>query len=245
MRGSNEVLCQLKERKSVRVFSGRPVGKEKQRLILQAAAEAPTAGNQQLYSILRITDPELKRALSVACDNQPFIATAPLVLIFVADCLFWRDFYRLCGASPRKPEAGDLMLAVTDACIAAQNTVVAAHSLGLGSCYIGDIMENCEQIRTLLDLPDYTFPCAMLVFGYPAKSQLKRKKPERFRLDDTVFENRYVPRDPETLRKMFSAKIPANVDPDKWGTAFCERKYDSAFSVEMQRSVRKYLDQYS
>lgn len=50
------------------------------------------------------------------------------------------------------------MLAVTDTVIAAQNAVVAAESLGIGSCYIGDIMENCEEHRRLLQLPDYVFP---------------------------------------------------------------------------------------
>ena len=57
------------------------------------------------------------------------------------------------------------MLAVTDTVIAAQNAVVAAESLGLGSCYIGDIMENCEEQRRLLCLPDYVFPAAIVGIG--------------------------------------------------------------------------------
>lgn len=64
------------------------------------------------------------------------------------------------GSEPRKPDVGDLMLAVSDAVIAAQNAVVAAESFGIGSCYIGDIIENYEEQRRLLQLPEYVFPAA-------------------------------------------------------------------------------------
>lgn len=73
------------------------------------------------------------------------------------------------------------MLAVTDTAIAAQNAVTAAESLGIGSCYIGDVMEHCEQQRELLGLPEYVFPCVMLVFGWPTQQQKERPKPQRWR----------------------------------------------------------------
>ena len=79
--------------------------------------------------------------------------------------------------NPSKPGEGDLLLACADAIIAAQSTVVAAESLGIGSCYIGDIIENCEIVRELLELPEILyFPAAMLVYGYPEESQIKKKK---------------------------------------------------------------------
>ena len=96
---------------------------------------------------------------------------APLVLVFCADCKKWYDAYLEAGCTPRTPGVGDLMLAVTDAAIAAQNAVVAAESFGIGSCYIGDIMENCDTQRSLLYLPDYVFPAVMLVFGWPTQQQ--------------------------------------------------------------------------
>ena len=164
---------------------------------------APTAGNQQLYTILDITDQKLKDKLAVSCDNQPFIAKAPLILIFCADVLKWFDVFKEGGSDPRKPGCGDLFLAVNDALIAAQNAVVAAESMGIGSCYIGDIMEQCELHREMLHLPSYVFPAAMLVFGYPTDQQKNRKKPERCRLEDMVQENVYQRRDGQQLRKMF------------------------------------------
>lgn len=236
----NEIIQSLLARKSVRAYTGQAVTPEQKELILRAACAAPTAGNQQLYTILDITDQAVKDALAVSCDNQPFIAKAELVLIFCADCQKWYDAFAAGGCAPRAPGAGDLMLAVTDCAIAAQNAVTAAESLGLGSCYIGDIMEQCETHRRLLRLPDYVFPAAMLVIGVPTRQQLERPKPERCPMEHIVHENAYRRMDAEELREMLAGH--AGQRPyEEWLKAFCQRKYQSDFSREMSRSVEEYL----
>ena len=240
----NTVIKQLYDRKSVRVFTKQEISEESIAQILTAAAMAPTAGNQQLYTILNITDPKLKEALSESCDHQPFIADGKLVLVFCADCLKWYDAYLHAGCQPRKPGEGDLMLAVCDALIAAQNAVVAAESLGIGSCYIGDIMENAEIHQNTLQLPRYVFPVAMLVFGYPTEQQKTRPKPERVAMKHIVHNNHYRIMDEAELREMFSPRC-GEKGFDQWMDAFCNRKYNSDFSVEMTRSVKKYLEQFS
>lgn len=236
----NEILQALHARKSVRAYTGEAVPPEKKELILRAACAAPTAGNQQLYTILDITDQSIREKLAVSCDNQPFIAEAAVVLIFCADCQKWYDAFVAGGCEPRLPRAGDLMLAVTDCAIAAQNAVTAADSLGLGSCYIGDIMEQCEFHREILKLPDYVFPAVMLVIGAPTQQQLDRPKPERCALRHIVHENAYRRMDPDELREMLASH--AGQRPyQEWLDAFCQRKYQSDFSREMSRSVEEYL----
>lgn len=241
----NPVLQSLFDRKSTRAWADEPVTDEQKQLILQAAAQAPTAGNQQLYTIIDVTDPALKLALSHSCDEQPFIATAPVVLVFAADCLRWTDAYRAAGLAPRDPGVGDLMLAVTDACIAAQNAVVAAQSMGIGSCYIGDIMENIETQRDLLGLPNHVFPCAMLVLGVPTQQQRERCKPQRFAMQHIVHQNRYRRADAAQLREAFCERAQRDQKPDfdfdRWVEAFWKRKYESDFSREMTRSVAEAL----
>lgn len=239
----NDILQQLKERKSVRVFTDRPIEEETVSAILEAAVNAPTAGNQQLYTIIRVTDPQLKEHLAETCDGQQFIASAPLVLVFCADCRKWYNAFAHYGCEPRKPGLGDLMLAVSDTNIAAQNAVVAAHSLGLGSCYIGDIMENAEQQRKLLSLPAYVFPAAMLVFGYPTEQQLTHPKPPRADMRHIVHENGYRDMDAEELKQMLSVKTGVRSFED-WILAFCNRKYNSDFSIEMTRSVEVFLEDF-
>jgi len=239
----NETIRQLMDRKSVRVFEEKPIGQQEKEAILNAAFAAPTAGNQQLYTILDITDPELKQQLSESCDHQPFIATAPMVLIFLADCRKWYNAFQAAGCTPRRPGAGDLLLAVSDANIAAQNAVAAAESLGIGSCYIGDIMENCETHRRMLHLPAYVFPAAMLVFGYPTRQQLEREKPKRVAMKHIVHENGYRELDGTELKEMFLPRCGVK-GFDDWMQAFCQRKYNSDFSREMTRSVERYLDDF-
>ncbi len=239
----NEVIRSLHERKSVRVFTDQEITAEQKEAILYAAMAAPTAGNQQLYTILDIQDEALKKRLVVTCDDQPFIARAKLVLLFCADLQKWVDAFVEGGCEPREPGVGDLLLAVSDANIAAQNAVTAAQSLGIGSCYIGDIMENCEIHRELLGLPAYVFPAAMLVFGYPTRQQQERPKPERCRLEDIVQVDRYRRRDGAKLRRMFEKEC-RHQSFEEWIQRFCARKYDSDFSREMTRSVGVYLEAF-
>ena len=243
MSGKNAITESLRNRKSVRAFEDRQIAENIKQEILRCAAQAPTAGNQQLYTILDITDQTLKEKLAVTCDSQPFIAKAPLVLIFCADAGKWHDAYIEAGCGPRAPGAGDLMLAVCDVAIAAQNAVTAAESFGIGSCYIGDIMEQCETHRELLGLPAYVFPALMLVFGYPTAQQISREKPERFDMKNIVHENIYRRMDGPELREMMSQRAGSR-GYDEWVRAFCERKYNSDFSREMGRSVIEYLKEF-
>ena len=82
-----------------------------------------------LYSIIEVSEQAIKDTLARTCDNQPFIARAPLVLLFLADYQRWFDFFTLSGVEElcrqrgeplRKPQEGDLFLACSDALIAAQ-----------------------------------------------------------------------------------------------------------------------------
>jgi len=233
----NEVIRQLHARKSVRVYTDRPIADEEKRAILEAAIQAPSAGNMALYTILDITDPKMKQALSVSCDNQPFIATAPMVLVFCADYRRWYDTFCLYEQEVRLPDTGDLFLAQADALIAAQNAVVAAQSLGIGSCYIGDITENCEYHRTLLNLPRYVVPAAMLCFGYPTRQQADREKPPRFSVDEMVHENGYDPEKSAAMPRMLARRQGMDMEElAGWVRRFCKRKWNSEFSREMSRS---------
>jgi FMN reductase (NADPH) len=235
----NEVIKQLRERKSIRVFEDKVVPDAVKNEVIGAAFEAPTAGNM-LYTIIDVTDQQVKDQLAVLCDHQPFVAKAPLVLVFVADYQRWYETYEAAGLAVRKPAVGDLMLACADTFIAAQNTVVAAQSLGLGSCYIGDVLENCEQVRALLALPEFTMPAALVVYGYPTKQQLDRTKPVRFGRNHIVHENRYRKMEPDELLGMYG-----ELGGRESIEALCKWKYLSDFSLEMNRSVAEYLKNFN
>lgn len=245
----------LLNRKSIRAYEERAIEPDIRAAILKATLRAPTAGNMMLYSIIDVTDQHIKDRLVKTCDNQPFIARAPMVWLFLADYQRWQDYFVHSNVEKlekpmRKPEEGDLFLACCDALIAAQNAVIAAESFGLGSCYIGDIMENYEIHKEMFDLPKYVFPICMLVFGYPTQQQKEREMTTRFAEKFIVFENQYRQLAPAEFDEMFAGsesqmpKGAAMQGIDNFGQAVYQRKFSSDFSVEMSRSVRKWLQQW-
>jgi nitroreductase len=252
----NQVMDVLLKRRSVRAYEEREISAEVRAEILKATLRAPTAGNLMLYSILEVTDQSMKEKLAVTCDNQPFIARAPMVWIFLADYQRWYDYFHASGVDElcaqrnltmQKPEEGDLFLACCDALIAAQNAVVAAESFGIGSCYIGDIMEQYETHKEMLNLPQYVFPICMLVFGYPTQQQLERSYTPRFDEKFIVFENQYRQLSKDEFTEMFAerqSRLPTGKSMagiTTVGQATYLNKFSAEFSMEMRRSVREIM----
>jgi len=254
----NEVLRTIHGRCSLRKFAGRLIDKDTKNALFEAAMRAPTAGNQMLYAMIDITDQVIKERLAVLCDNQPFIAKAPMVVVFAADQQRWFDYYDMNGVKAfcaaqedmcfEAPQESDLLLACEDAMCAAQTMVIAAESLGIGSCYIGDILENFEDVSALLKLPDWVFPLSMLVLGYPENGRAQRAIP-RFDQKYIVYENTYKRLGDDELRDMYK-DVDKKYNPDNaagaknYAQQFYARKTGAAFSKEMARSVRVALKKW-
>lgn len=242
------------KRKSVRAYEDRPVPGDTKQKVIAAMIRAPTAGALMLYSMLDIEEQAIKEKLAETCDHQPFIARAPWVLVFLADYSRMMAYFehhgvpKWCERTGRpaiKPRESDLLLACCDALIAAQTAAIAAESLGLGSCYIGDIMENWEIHRKLLALPKYTFPITMLCIGYPTQQQKDRPQPPRLSEQLIVMKNRYRPADPEELTSMYQgegySRFAPHGDAENAAQALYDRKFAASFSQEMRRSVAAML----
>lgn len=235
----NETIDVLMKRKSVRVFEDKEISPEIKEAILAAAMRAPTAGNSMLYSIIDVTDQDVKDKLAVTCDNQPFIAKAKLVLVFCADYHRWMNKFKQAGCNNGDvpaPELSDLILSTNDAVIAAHAACVAAESFGIGSCYIGDIIENFEIHKELLALPPHVAPVSMLVFGYPTEQQKNRQQLARFPKNMIVFENKY-----RELTEDELLEYKANDNT----VAFFNRKYVSEFAHEMIRSTKEIFKNWN
>ena len=256
----NQTMEVLLQRKSVRAYEDRQVSAGVRAEILKATLRAPTAGNLMLYSILEVTDQSIKDKLAVTCDHQPFIARAPMVWLFLADYQRWVDYFLVSGVDElcrerhvpmQLPEEGDLFLACCDAVIAAHNASIAAESFGLGSCYIGDIMEQYETHRAMFDLPQYVFPICLLVFGYPTQQQKNRVLTPRFAEKFIVFENKYKRFGRQDFDEMFAesqSHLPGGRTMqgiDSVGQAMYLRKFNAGFAIEMRRSVREILKNWS
>lgn len=228
---------------SVRQFNGQAISQSDETLIIDAAIRGATAGNMMQYSIVKIRDKERLNALSKSCDNQPFIGEASLGLLFVADNTKWHQLFQSRGiqshySTYEGPEIPDLMLGIQDAMIAAQNAVIAAESLGIGTCYIGDILEHKELHTAFFNLPEYAMPVTLIVFGhYDQRPSLKR----RFDAQYVVFEETYKNLSEEEINDMYAAYEDGNPD---FALKFYERKIHADFFKEMVRSIKLYLSHW-
>jgi FMN reductase (NADPH)/FMN reductase [NAD(P)H] len=209
-----------------------------------------------LYSIIEVADQALKDRLAETCDHQPFIATAPFLLLFVADYQRWFDMYQAAhcevraielGVAPRQPSEGDMLLAMMDALIAAQTAVLAAESLGIGSCYIGDIIENWEIHQQMFCLPQYTLPAALLCFGRPGDEppeELRRRFPRKFILHQNYYQ-RFNPLELNEMHLPFGMGSLERREYPNGAQNVVQfnylRKFTAGFSVEMTRSVRAMI----
>lgn len=253
----NECLDVLLKRGSLRQYQNKQVSQEDLKLVLDCALRAPTAGNMMLYSIIVIQNEETKKKLAISCDNQKFIASAPTLLVFVADLHKWYKYYQqndtevFCheqGRSLEGPNESNFILAMQDALIAAQNAVIAAQSLGLGTCYIGDIMENIEYHQELLHLPRYVYPVTMLTLGYYPESYSLPLK-DRFDSKYVIFNESYPTLSTNDISDMFSKRDALYVKQNKFGAKnYAQMHYSfkmkSDFSKEMTRSLKLGLETF-
>jgi nitroreductase len=247
----NNTLKILNERVSLRRYKDQDIKEKHLNQILDSAMRAPTAGNMMPYSIIVVKDKKKKEILSETCDNQPFIAKAPVLLVFVADFKKTYDYFDVCDLKEyckkenikyKSPNLASLFLAFNDALIAAQNAVIAAESLNIGSCYIGDIVENYEIKKELFELPQYVLPVAMLTLGY-YPDDYKKRKSDRFDKKYVVFNETYKKLDEKELKDMYKTKEEKIKNIDKYNTNnygqyIYKRKFAAEFFEEMERSLQ-------
>ncbi|PWI48059.1 nitroreductase [Candidatus Heimdallarchaeota archaeon B3_Heim] len=251
----NETLRLLENRRSLRSYDSRPLTSEEKDIIIHCAMRAPTAGNMMHYTMIEVADQTKKDKLVQTCDNQPFIAKAPFVLLFLADLHRWYDLFQYSNVADycqnheeeyMTPQESDLLLACCDALIAAENAVIAAEALNIGSCYIGDIMENIEIHREMFNLPKWVFPITLLCFGHPKRDRTSSKKSSRFPKEFVYFKDQYNLRSNQEFERMLLDHYHIKEgkflkDAQNIGQHVYLRKTGSDFAAEMRRSVKVAL----
>lgn len=172
----NETMRLLFERGSCRSFSDRKIPADVLRAVLEAGTHAPTGGNLQPYSIIKIEDEEARKWFS-ELGGQRFVGEAPVLLLF---CIDLRRIERWAELEVAPFTATSsfrhFWTSFQDTVICAQNICTAADAMGLGSCYIGTVLEFFPKLREKVLLPKCVFPIVLLCLGYPKKKVLPRKK---------------------------------------------------------------------
>lgn len=188
---NDTIKTQLAHR-SIRAYKSQNVPKEIVETLLNVANRTATSTGMQTYSIIRITDLDLKQEISKIC-MQPYAATAPELWIFIVDAFRNANIAAEQGCFlEERRDMERFFQGFTDAALSAQNVMNGLESLGLGGVFFGSILNDSEKICELLKLPAYTFPVVGIGFGYP--DQQPQLKP-RMGLDLKVFENEYKVQD--------------------------------------------------
>lgn len=187
----NQTIETILNHVSVRSFTNQPLTEEQIKQLVLSAQAASTASYQQAYSIIGVSDQELKEKLAKEAGNQPFIAEGGHFFVFCADLNRHKQIAEEMGIDITETIEGidATFVGAIDASLAAQNMVIAAESMGLGVCYIGGVRDGILNISELLNIPDHVFPVYGLVVGYPKgeRSELKPRLP----FQAIYHENRY------------------------------------------------------
>lgn len=158
----NETIALQLRHRSVRAFSDAPLPAGLVELLVAAGQSAATSSNMQTTTVIAVRDQARRERLAALCRNQPFIARVPLLLCFVADL---SRPARIGAALDIPLPALDLLdtyvTAATECGVFAQNVALAAESLGLGTCFIGNLKQEPERVAQELRLP----PSAIVLFG--------------------------------------------------------------------------------
>jgi nitroreductase len=196
----NPTIETIESHRSIRAYKPDPVPEDLLNDILEAGIHASSSGNMQTYSIVVTRDRALREALYEAHMEQEMVLDAPLLLTFCADFHRMRRWLALNNAPDNFDNFMSFMIAAIDATLVSQNVALAAESCGLGICYMGSTLANCDQIGRILKLPDNVVPVVGYSLGYPDENPAPR---DRLPLDGLVHQETYNDYDDERIRRIY------------------------------------------
>ena len=189
MRCMNQTIETLLSPRSVRHFEDKPLTNEQIEMIVMSTQGASTSSNIQAYSIIGITDPEMKKKLAELAGNQSYVEKNGHFFVFCA------DLYRheIVGEIENRDVITSIestekfMVTLIDTALSDSKWSNSSESMGLGICYIGGIRNNLDEVCELLKTPQKVIPLGMAI-GYPEK--LADQKP-RLSFSHIYHENEY------------------------------------------------------
>ncbi|WP_036520580.1 nitroreductase family protein [Novosphingobium acidiphilum] len=174
----NPTIAGLLAHRSVRAYLPDPLPPGTIETMVAAAQSAATSSNLQLWSVVAVHDAAARARLAELAGGQRHIVDAPVILLFVADLARAGMIAHDAGASGEGYEfLESYTVAAIDAALAAQNAVVAAESLGLGTVYIGAMRNHPEEVAALAGLPPHAVVVFGLVVGHPDPAHPASVKP--------------------------------------------------------------------
>jgi nitroreductase len=178
----HDIFKVIHNRRSLRKFTDKPINDDVLKKLLNAGIRAPFAA--QMYSIVYTRDPaKMKLKIGV-------YPTTKLLMMFFIDAHKIEKIIKQRGYQYDYDDGMYIWLAMQDATLVAENIILTAEALGLGSVLLGVAPLQAELIREIFKIPKRVFPVVGLCLGYPDSSALFDIRP-RFPLKHVAFEDQY------------------------------------------------------
>ncbi|MCR8655850.1 oxygen-insensitive NADPH nitroreductase [Paenibacillus sp. T3-5-0-4] len=228
----NEVIETMMQHRSIRNYKDTIITDEQLYTIIEAGQMASTSSNLQAYSIINIVDRRLRHELAELAGPQWHVDTAPVFLVWCA------DLRRVAVATETTIDkhienlelTENFLVATVDTALAAQNSALAAESMGLGILFVGGIRNQIEQVSQLLKLPQHVVPLFGMCIGYPDEQPFIRP---RFSLEAVLHQNSYN-----------EEKIEATIaEYDERVVDYVMERSNGADSFSWSESMRRRLSQ--
>jgi nitroreductase len=240
VRYPNETIKLLFERSSCRDFLDKKIPADVLRFVFEAGVHAPTAGNLQPYSIIKIEDTEMKQKLAEMCE-QSFIGKAAVLLLFCID-LHRNERWAGLEVAPFTATSSfrHFWVSFQDVIICAQNICTAADSMGLGSVYIGTVIDMPADLQKMFKLPKGVFPVVLLCMGYPTARPRSRKK---LPIDVVVHSESYHEIEDQELLTAYHEKYPhykLEITEERLGTILkvCQQVHGEEFAKKCVERIK-------
>ena len=189
--------------RSIRQYKPDPVPDDLLTELLEAGIRASSSGNMQVYSIIVTRDRALREQLYEPHMEQNMVLDAPVLLTFCADYHRMREWLRISNAPDNFSDFMSFMIAAIDATLVSQNVALAAEGHGLGICYMGSTLANCDQIGKILKLPKNVVPVVGFSLGYPDEDPAPR---DRLPFDGLVHYETYQDYDDERIKQVYEER---------------------------------------
>lgn len=214
------VIELMKSHASVRNYKEQQLTRAEVSELVEAAQHAATSHFVQAYSIVWVTDEDKRKQLGELSKNPKQMEGAGAVFLMCADYNRLSHAVGMQGEKIVFDQAENLLVAVTDVSLLAQNLALAAESKGYGICYIGGVRNNMEAISELVGLPNGVFPVYGLTIGVPNEANgVKPRLPVEAILHENAYdETKYadmLPAYDETIMDYYAARTN-NQKVAKW-----------------------------
>ena len=174
----NATIESILSHRSIRKFTDTPVNQDTVEQLVRCGQAAATSSNIQSVSVVQVNSSEKRESLAELAGGQAYVASAPVFLVYCADMSRPGFACERQGGDFAPGMTEHFIIATVDVALAAQSTVIAAESLGLGICYIGALRNNPALVSELLDLPEQVYPVFGLCIGHPAQDpEVKPRMP--------------------------------------------------------------------